>query len=176
MRGGTSGGVYVPCIYSHARWGRCTSGLVYEPCILWTVYLLAYKVRTVYLFPGEDDLHVPCMYSNASWGRCTSGGVYVRVFTRMPSREDVPLVKFMYRVFTRMPSGEEVPLVEFMYRVFTRMPNGEEVPLVEFMWWRLRTLYFLALQVRDLNYRSLAWQSGLDNGANWETGPQLILY
>ena len=97
------------------------------------VYLLACQVERKYLWWSLCT----CMYSHAEWRGSTSGRVYVRVFTRMPS-------------------GEDVPLVEFMYRVCTRMPNGEDVPLVECMLWRLRTLYFLALHKRDLNSRSLA--------------------
>ena len=128
----TSGGVYVPCIYTHARWEK--------------VLLVEFMYLVFTRMPGERMYFwwsVCTLYLHACQGReCSSGGVYVPCIYTHARWENVLLVEFMYLVFTRMP-GETVPLAEFMYLVFTRMP-GESYRR------RLRSLSYLCHVFRAL--------------------------
>ena len=101
MPGTSSGGVYVPCIYTHARY------------ILWwslrTLYLHACQVHPLVEFmylvftrmPGTSSggVYVPCIYTHARyilwWSLRT---LYLHAC------QVHPLVEFTYLVFTRMPS------------------------------------------------------------------------
>ena len=117
-------GVYVACIYPHARWS------------LRGLYLLACQVEFMWpvfaRMPG--GVYVACIYSHAAPSLC---GLY------LPACQ----VEFTWPVLTRMPGRVYVACidsharsslcalyllacrVEFMCSVFTRMPCD-----IEFMW------------------------------------------
>ena len=95
---------------------ECQLRTMYFWWCLYTVYVLECQFRTMYLCWSLCT----CIYSHAKWRGSTSGGVYVRVCTRMPSGEEVPLVECMYVYLLAC-------LVERMY-----------------LWWSLCTVYVLA--------------------------------
>ena len=87
-------GVYVPCIYSHARWSLCTV-YIYIICRWWSsstcidthVPQVEFMYRVYIYIYADGGAHVPCIYRH------------------------VPQVEFMYLVFTRMPGGVYVPCI-----------------------------------------------------------------
>ena len=122
--GCTCGGVYVPCIYTRARWDFEDVPVVEFMSLVFTH--MPGEILRMYLWWSLCPLYLHICQVRF-WG-CTSGEVYVPwIYTH--ARWDF----------------EDVPVVEFMSLVFTHMP-GEILRM--YLWWSLCTLNLHVCQVR----------------------------
>ena len=152
-RRGTSGGVYVPCIYTHAN--------TEDVPLVEFMYLVftRMQIQKMYLWWSLCTLYLhACKHR-----RGTSGGVYVPCIYTHANTEEVSLVEFMYLVFTRMPtesySGRLRSLLLYLCYVFRALINS----LVR--WFRpVKILSPKNLPTKVLSTDSVSWDCVLFEG------------
>ena len=132
----TSGGLYVPCMYTYLaktylRWTLCT---LYVHVCLAKMYL-RWTLCTLYVHMPCQDVplmeFIPCIYTH-TLPRCTSGGVYTLYLHSYLAK--MYLWWSSYLVFIRI-SCQDIPLVEFLPCIYAHIlprctSSGVYVPCI----------------------------------------------